>query len=800
MIITISWLKEHLKTNAKEIEIINQLTNIGLEVEGVKENSGEMGMFKIAKVLKAEKHPNADKLKVCDVSIGGKEIFKVVCGAPNAREGLVTIYAPPGAIIPKTKFELKVAKIRGVESMGMLCSESELNLSENSEGIIELKNKDKDIGKSYFQSNSEKAIDISITPNRADCLGVRGIARDLSSVGVGKLIEVKRKKIKQVTKHLIKTSISKEKNQACQTFGSCYIKNITNKESPDWLKKKLVALGLKPISAVVDVTNYVMFDLNRPLHAYDADKIDKEIIVRNSREGEIFEGLDNKKYKLKKDMCVISDKSGVLGLGGIIGGITTSTELKTKNILLEAAYFDPTSIRKTSRALNINTDAKYRFERGIDPNSIKDGLEFAAELILEICGGQASKFIITGKSNKKNKILNFQTDKFEKLIGIPITINEIDKILSSLGFKCKKNKSNLKVEIPSWRPDINLDEDLVEELIRIKGFNKIKLIEPEKKRTKETLNFKQKLFHLSQRSLASKGYLETVTWSFTDSKIDKQFSKGEKEIPILNPISSDLDVVRRSIFSNLAIHLKKNQDRGYEDLSLFEIGPTFFGKNPGEQQVVVGGLKSGKVNRKSWLEKERNIDVFDIKSDAIKTLIELGIEEKNLFVTDKTKHSYHPGRSGSVTLKSEKGPHLAYFGEIHPAIIKNLDFKDKNIFGFEIFLKNIPEPNKKIRQAKKSYKASDYQKSERDFAFVIDKIFKIGTLEKIIKEVDSDLIQKVSTFDVYEGENIPKDKKSVAVNITLQATGKTLTENDLDQISKKIIQTVSEKTGATIRS
>jgi len=800
MIITIPWLKEHLKTNAKESEIISQLTNIGLEVEGIKENYGEMGKFKIAKVLKAEKHPNADKLKVCDVTIGGKEILKVVCGAPNAREGLITIYAPPGAIIPKTKFELKVAKIRGVESRGMLCSENELNLSDESEGIIELQNKNKDVGKSYFQSNSEKAIDISITPNRADCLGVRGIARDLSSVGVGKLIEIKRKKIKQIVKHSIKTSITKEKNQGCETFGSCYIKNITNKESPDWLKNKLVALGLKPISAVVDVTNYVMFDLNRPLHAYDADKINKEIKVRNSKEGEIFEGLDNKKYKLKKDMCVISDKSGVLGLGGIIGGISTSTEFKTKNILLEAAYFNSTSIRKTARALNINTDAKYRFERGIDPNSIKDGLELATELILEICGGQASKFVITGKTNKKNRLINFQINKFEKLIGIPITINEIDKILSSLGFKCKKNKNNIKVEIPSWRPDISVDEDLVEELIRIKGFNKIKLIEPKKGRTQETLNFKQKLFHLSQRSLASKGYLETVTWSFTDSKIDKQFSKGEKEISILNPISSDLDVVRRSIFSNLAIHLKKNQDRGYEDLSLFEIGPTFFGKNPGEQQIVVGGLKSGKINRKSWLDKERNIDVFDIKSDTIKTLVELGIEEKNLFVTDITKHSYHPGRSGSVTLKSEKGPHLAYFGEIHPAIIKNLDFKDKNIFGFEIFLKNIPEPNKKVRQIKKSFQASDYQKSERDFAFVIDKIFKIGKLEKIIKEVDSDLIQKVSTFDVYEGENIPKDKKSVAINVTLQATDKTLTENDLDQISKKIIQIVSEKTGATIRS
>ena len=498
MIITIPWLKEHLKTTAKESEIITQLTNIGLEVEGVKENSGEMGKFKIAKILKAEKHPNADKLKVCDVTIGTSEILKVVCGASNAREGLITIYAPPGAVIPKTNLELKVAKIRGIESKGMLCSESELNLSEESDGIIELKNKEKEVGKNYFKSRSQKAIDISITPNRADCLGVRGIARDLSSAGVGKLIEIKRKKIKQNIKHQVKTSILKEKNQGCEIFGSCYIKNITNKESPEWLKDKLIALGLKPISAVVDITNYVMFDLNRPLHAYDADKINKEIIVRNAKEGEIFEALDNKKYKLKKDMCVISDKSGVLGLGGIIGGTSTSTELDTKNILLESAYFNPSSIRKAARILNINTDAKYRFERGIDPNSIQEGLKLATELILKICGGEASKFQISGKTNQKIKIIDFQIEKFEKLIGIPITAKEIDKILSSLGFKCKKNKKTIKVEVPSWRPDVSLDEDLIEELIRIKGLNNIKLIEPQKNRTQDTLTFKQKLFHLSQ--------------------------------------------------------------------------------------------------------------------------------------------------------------------------------------------------------------------------------------------------------------------------------------------------------------
>ena len=800
MIITLPWLKEHLKTKANEVKILEQLTSIGLEVESIKENSSELSVFKIVKILKAENHPNADKLKVCNVSLGGGTVVKVVCGALNAREGLLTIYAPPGAIIPKSKFKLKVASIRGVESSGMLCSESELNLSSESDGIIELKNKENEIGKSYFKNKKEKIIDISVTPNRADCLGVRGIARDLAASGLGQLLNLKKNTLKQNFLQPIKVSISKEKDQGCLSFGSCYIKGITNKESPPWLKEKIIALGLKPISAVVDITNYVMFDLNRPLHAYNADKINKEIIVRNSKADENFEALDGKNYKLNNGMCVITDKSGVLGLGGIIGGAKTSSELDTKNILLESAYFLPTSVRKTSRALNINSDAKYRFERGIDPDSITEGLEIAVALIIKICGGKASKFSIAGSNSQKKKVINLDIEKFKKVIGITISSQEVNKILKLLGCKLKTSKKTYKVEVPSWRPDITQDIDLIEELIRIKGFDKIMLIEPEKRREKETLNFKQKLFHLSQRALASKGYVETITWSFTDSNIDKQFARSEKEIKIFNPISSDLDVLRRSIFSNLIIYLKKNQDRGNEDISFFEVGPVFFGKNPGEQQIVVGGLRSGLVNRKSWLEKSRNVDVFDIKSDVIRTLVDLGLEESDLSISNNTKNCYHPGRSGSVNLKSEKGPHLAYFGEIHPAIITNLDFKEKNIFGLEIFLKNIPKPNKKVRVSKKNYITSDFQKSERDFAFVIDKNFKAGELENIIKKIDDNIIKKVTTFDVFEGQNIPEGKKSVAINVVIQSQDKTLTESNLDQISQKIINTVKDKTGAIIRS
>ena len=799
MILTLSWLKNHLNTKASINEIIEKLTNIGLEVEGIKEGSGNLSEFKIAKILKTEKHPNADKLKLCDVTIGGSSVVKVVCGAENARDGLVTVYAPPGATIPKSKMKLKIAKIRGVESKGMLCSESELNLSEESAGIIELKNMSNKIGKSFFKNSSEKVIDLSITPNRPDCLGIRGIARDLSAAGLGKLLDLKKNKINQKKNQSIKISITKEKNHGCLTFGSCLITGIKNQESPKWLRDKINSLGLKPISAVVDITNYVMFDLNRPLHAYDADKIDKEIIVRNSKKGESFTALDDKKYTLQKDMCVITDKSGVLGLGGVIGGTRSGTEIETKNILLESAYFHPSSIRKTSKLLGLETDAKYRFERGIDPNSVIDGLKIATDLILKICGGEASKFNVTGKKEYKNKSIELEVSKFKKIIGFAITESEIKKIFNSLGFLTKSGKKILKVLVPTWRPDVNQEIDLIEELIRIKGFDKINLVEPEKVRNEETLNFQQKLFHLGQRSISSKGYYEAVTWSFTDQKIDDLTCESAAPISIINPISNDLNVLRRSIFSNLLFYLKKNHDRGFQDISLFEIGPVFYGKKPGEQQTVIGAVKSGQINKKSWSEKTRNVDIFDMKTDVIKTLIEMGINEDHLIVSDKSKNCYHPGRSGSVNFKTSNGILLAQFGEIHPSIISKLDYKEKNIYGFEIFLDNIPKPNKKMRVLKENFKFSDFQISERDFAFVIDKNYQVGSLDRIIKDLDRN-IKSVNIFDVFEGGNLPTDKKSVAINVSLQAEDRTLSDNDLNQISEKIIKEVENKTGGNIRS
>jgi len=800
MITALSWLKNHLATKANLNQVADRLTEIGLEVENIKSSSDNLDNFIICKIIKSQKHPNADKLKLCDVDIGSGNLVKVVCGAQNARDGLFAVYASPGTVIPKTKMKLKVAKIRGIESHGMLCSGYELNESSDKEGIIELKKKEKNIGEKYFKSVGEKTMDISVTPNRPDCLGVRGIARDLASSGLGKLKKQPPIKINQKFNNPIKVSIKKEKDQGCAIFGSVYIKNVQNKESPDWLKKRIISLGLKPISAIVDATNYVMFDLNRPLHAYDADKIDQEIIVRNSKKGESFEALDNKKYTLQNNMCAISDKSGVLGLGGIIGGIRSGTELSTKNILLESAYFFPSPIRKTSKILNIDTDAKYRFERGIDPDSIKLGLELGMCMILDMCGGEASKFSIVGKIKDERKTIDLEPEKFLKVIGFSITNTEIKKILSSLGCFVRMSGKKMKILPPTWRPDIKEDIDLVEELTRIKGYDKVPLINPEKENVKDTLNYKQKLFHFAQRSVASKGYTEAITWSFTDSKTDTLFTELKSEIKLSNPISSDLDVLRSSLYSNLIISAKNNIHRNFEDLMLFEIGPVFKGSKPGEQSTMIGAIKTGKYSRKNWIEKERNFDVFDIKNDVLRILNEVGMDSSKVIVSDKTKKWYHPGRSGLLSLGSSNGPELAYFGELHPFILKKLDLRTDNVLGFEIFLDNIPESIKKIRETKPQFIVSDYQKVARDFAFVIDEKYSSGAIISLVKKIDKELIKDVKIFDVYQGDNIALGKKSIAFNVILEPKDKTLSEKDIEQVSKKIISTVQETTGATLRS
>ncbi len=790
---TKDWLSDHLNTNKSEQQIIEKLNGIGLEVEKVEHAKNEFDDFIVAKIIKANKHPNADRLKLCDVDIGAKETVKVVCGAPNAHDGLLTIYAPPGSTIPKNGMKLEVSKIRGETSYGMLCSEAELKLSNETDGIIALSQKYTDsIGKSYFKTkNNNKVIELSITPNRPDCLGVRGIARDLFASGYGNLKKIKKIKFRKALKHNIKVKIEKGKNQACSIFGSCLIKNIFNKESPTWLKERILALGLRPISAVVDITNYVMFDLNRPLHAYDLDKIKKSITVRNSKKGETFKALDNKTYVLKENMCVISDDVGVLGLGGIIGGVRSATEFDTKNILIESAYFDPSITRKTSKELEINSDAKFRFERGIDPQSVKEGLEMAAKLIIEICGGEISNFDIQETKKFNKKIIKLNSNLVSKIIGIKINERDIIKILSKLGFETKKKSKLIYIKIPTWRPDIFGEIDLVEEIIRILGFDNIKSIEPEKIREKPTLNFYQKHFHLAQRSVASKGYYETITWSFSDEKINDKFKESLETIKIINPISSDLGVLRNSLYPNLIYYMEKNLNRGFVDQSLFEIGPVFKSKKPGDQLTVVCGVKKKQHDDQGNLG-EKDIDVFDIKRDLIQSLVELGLDKDDMLLEEISPSYYHPGISGSI-LSKDKKILLAYFGQLHPKIVNKT-------FGFEIFLENLVNLKKNNKKIKENLILSDFQKSERDFAFLVNKNINAQLLVDAIKNTDNLLIKKVKIFDVYEGKNIPLDKKSIALKVTIQSDRKTLNDSDLIDISNRIIKSVEKHTGAQLRS
>ena len=789
---TIDWLKQHLDTDLNDKEIINNLTNVGLEVESFENAPSELDDFIVAKIINAQQHPNADRLRVCDVDIGKSETVKVVCGAPNAKKGLFTVYAGPGAIIPKNQMKLSISKIRGVTSYGMLCSEAELKLSDDSEGITELSEKYKEkIGKKYFDTKTPKVVDLSITPNRPDCLGVRGIARDLAAAGVGSLKKIKDSKLNQNFDQDLKVTIKKEKKQGCTIFGSCLIKGVSNKESPQWLKDKIISLGQKPISAIVDITNYVMIDLNRPLHAYDADKVSKEIIVRNSKKGETFNALDNKIYTLKENMCVIADDDGALGLGGIIGGVRSGTELNTKNILIESAYFDPGITRKTAKKLEINSDAKFRFERGIDPQSVKDGLEAAVKLIVEICGGEVSNFDIQETTKfKKNKI-KFDPKLVSRTVGIKIKDKDIIKILNKLGFDTKKKNNYIEIKVPSWRPDIFGEIDLVEELIRILGFDNIKSIEPEKVRTKPTLNFFQRHFHLAQRSVASKGYYETITWSFCDEKINDKFRENLETTKIINPISSDLGVLRNSLYPNLIYYMEKNLNRGFGNQSLFEIGPVFKSNKPGDQITVVCGIKKQNYDEENY-NKEDHLDVFEIKKDTVQTLVELGINKNEILIEDKSPSYYHPGISGSIL--SKDGKYLfAYFGQIHPKITYVS-------YGFEIYLENLVNFKSHNKKNKESLLLSDYQKSDRDFAFLVSKDTKAQLLINAIENVDKLLIKNIKIFDVYEGSNIPSDKKSIAIKVTIQSDNKTLDEDDLTNISKKIVKSVEEQTGAQLRS
>lgn len=796
---TINWLKEHLETKSSDEDIINKLTAIGLEVEEVKDAKATYGDFLIAQVINEEKHPNADKLKLCKVDVGGK-VVDVVCGAPNVVKGMKVVYAPPGAVIPINQMQLKVVKIRGIESSGMLCSEYELGISDAHDGIIQMP-EDSNVGALYVdQMNLNNVmIEIGITPNRQDCLGVHGIARDLAAAGMGELKKTEIPKIKTNGTSPINVLFEEktdEKNY-CPAFGSRYIKNVKNCESPQWLKDKLNSIGLKPISALVDVTNYILFDFNRPLHVYDADKVSGNIIIRSAKKDEKFLGLDDKEYTLEKGMCVIADEKKPLGLGGILGGSSSACDMATTNVLLESALFIPSNIANTGRKLFIDSDARYRFERGVDPNSLNTGLDKAASLIQEICGGEISETQICGTVIKNEQDISFDLVKNTNRLGVEIDQSEIEQLLKKLGIKIISKKNNLICTIPSWRQDIHGEADLSEEVVRLKGFDSIPVlsIRPEKKINETILSDSYKNSLRSKRFLAQRGINELITWSFASSK-DSKFYIDDQTLNIKNPISEELDVLRPSLIPNLLGAVKKNNSRGFESFSLFEVGNQFFSDQSGDQKNIACGLRSGIKSDKNWRNEKSYYDAYDVQEDILSLVEHLIPQSKKIEITSGAPKWYHPGRSATIMLN--KNTVLGYFGELHPKIIKYYKIKTR-ISVFELFLDEVPSRSKKSTN-KESYLVSDFQAVDRDFAFIIDREVEGKTLVSLALKADEKLVKNAEIFDVFEGDSIGVNKKSLAIKVTMQAFDRTLNEAEIQEVSTKIVNSIQQNTSGVVRS
>ena len=793
---TLDWLKDHLETSKDLKTITDTLTNIGLEIESVEDKSEVFKNFTVAEVIKAEKHPDADKLKVCKVkTINGE--FQVVCGAPNARNGMLGIFAPENSYIPGTDLHLKKTKIRGVESCGMLVSEREMGISDEHDGIIEVKDNFK-IGDKFSKifKLDEPIIEINLTPNRSDCLSVRGIARDLAAAGIGKLKELKFKKIKDNFKSPIKWNKQFKNNKLCPGVAGRYFKNVKNVESPIWLQKRLKAIGLRPISALVDITNYVTFDLGRPLHVYDADKVSGNLTMRLAQSNEECMALNEVNYKCDEEMIVISDDDKKLhGIGGVMGGLDSGCSMDTKNVFLEVALFDPISVTKTGRKLNLQSDARYRFERGIDAESIYWGVEAASQMINDLCGGEVSEYVSSEINVEKREVISFNTNMVKTFGGIEIQIKDQVKILKSLGFNVYELKSNLEIEIPTFRPDIVGEADIVEEIIRIYGFDKIPLknINYEEVK-KETLNNSIKTFHKIKKIIASKGYSEAVTWSFMDENKAKIIS--DETISLKNPISTDLNTMRPSTIPNLLEAINQNKARMYTSAKIFEVGPNFSKSLSDLQENVATSIAYGLSDESNWLSNKKNSDVFSTKADLFSILTSLNVPTENLLYEKISGLIYHPGKSSSLRLGKNK---IANFGEIHPILLKNMDISLK-VFGFEIFLENISQFQENKSSSRGAFINNPYQMVERDFAFLFPKEINANEIIKKIKKVDKNFIQKVTIFDVFEGEKLPENKKSIALRVLMQPQDKTFSDQEIESLSNQIIDIISKSFEASIRN
>ena len=797
---TLSWLKDHLETDAALDEIVERLTAIGLEVEHV-DDKAALKPFVIAKVLTAVQHPDADRLRVLTVDTGSGTPVQVVCGAPNARAGLVGAFAAPGTYVPGIDVTLSVGKIRGVESHGMMCSERELQLSDEHDGIIDLP-QDAPVGTSFaaYARLDDPVIEINLTPNRPDAASVHGIARDLAASGLGRL---KAAPVEPVAgKGACPVKVTIEAPDLCPGFALRLVRGVKNGPSPKWMQQRLIAIGLRPINALVDITNYVTFDRGRPLHVFDAAKVAGNLAVRRATEGEKVLALDGRDYALTPEMCVIADANGVESIAGIMGGEHSGCDEATTDVLIESALWDPMATARTGRALGIITDARYRFERGVDPEFMVPGLELATRLVMDLCGGEPTEAEVVGYGGHTPDVVSFPVAEVKRLTGIEVAKDESLSILSRLGFRPLGNGEVVDVEVPSWRPDIDGKADLVEEVMRIHGVDEIA---PQPLSSHDAVNGRilttlQVRTRAARRALAVRGMMEAVTWSFIPARHAELFGGGQEALKLANPIAADMSDMRPSLLPGLISAAQRNADRGFADVALFEVSGTYEGDTPQAQRRVAAGIRRGTAGLdgagRHWSGNARNVGIFDAKADALAALEAAGAPVDRLQIEQGAPGWYHPGRSGLIKL----GPKvvLGHFGEFHPRTLEGLDVSGP-LCGFEVFLDVIPEPKAKPTRTKPRLELSPFQAVKRDFAFVVDRKVEAGTLTRAALAADRKLITGVSVFDVFEGAALGEGKKSVAIEVSIQPQEKTLTDEDFEALARRIVENVGKQTGGVLR-
>ncbi|AIC25454.1 phenylalanyl-tRNA synthetase subunit beta [Rhizobium etli bv. mimosae str. IE4771] len=804
---TLSWLKEHLETDATLDEICTRLTEIGLEVEDV-DDKAAFKPFVIARVVSAEKHPQADRLKVLMVDTGSGSPVQVVCGAPNARAGLIGAFAAPGTYVPGIDVTLAVGNIRGVESRGMMCSEKELQISDNHDGIIDLPD-DAPVGQSYaaYAHLDDPVIEINLTPNRPDCTSIHGIARDLAASGLGTLKTRTAPSFSVEGETPIKLTLDLDDPKLCPGFSLRLVRGVRNGPSPRWMQQRLTAIGLRPINALVDITNYMTFDQGRPMHVFDAAKVTGNLTVRRAREGETVLALDQREYKLGPNNVVISDEDGIESIGGIMGGEHSGCDENTVDVLIESALWDPMNIAKTGRSLGIITDARYRFERGVDPEYMVPGLERTTELVLELCGGTAARAEVVGYKGHEPKVVDFPYSEVKRLTGLEVSTEESNAILARLGFQVSGSGERVSVSVPSWRPDVDGKADLVEEVMRIHGVDNIKPapLESHAAVNGRILTTLQIRTRAAKRALASRGMLEAVTWSFIPEDQAKLFGGGSPALKLANPIAAEMSDMRPSLLPGLLTAAQRNADKGYGDVAIFEVSGTYENDRPDGQRRVAGGIRRGTASLagggRMWSNAVKGggkpVDVFDAKADALAVIEACGLPMGNIQIEQGGPGWYHPGRSGTIKM----GPKvvLGYFGEFHPLTLEALDVSGA-LCGFEVYLDAMAEPKKKATRTKPALELSPFQAVKRDFAFVVDKTVESGAIIKAATGADRKLVTGVNVFDIFEGASVGEGKKSVAIEVQIQPVERTLTDEDFEALTQKIVASVAKFTGGVLRS